>query len=185
MKASHILVVVVLVIAAVYFVSQTGGATEIKRAGQDLSISIGRHRLEATVGDREFSDSFLVIGGMDQGDLYFTAFLSVIPLDTAQRLAEQYGNFRRCGSPGAAAGMRSLEPMALYAANRKVERRLENINKLALAGKDPVIKMTFSLLEMKDHTIKQMGEEIRVVSQEIAPSFLVTDVQLVQEGLTF
>lgn len=73
--------------------------------------------------------------------------------------------------------------MALYAASRKAERTLKKINKLALAGKDPVIKITYAAMEITDHVIEQRGEKIQVVSQDMAPSFLVTDVQLVREGL--
>lgn len=185
MKTSHILVVVVLVIAAAYFVSQRGGATEIARTGNDLSIVIHGHKLRAKIAGREFCDSLLVIGGIKEGDLHFTTLLSAIPLDTARLLAERYGNFRKCGSPGAAAGMRSVESMVLYAASGSVERRLKSINKLALAGKDPVIKMTFTPLEITDHKIERGGYEIQVPSMDIGPSYLVTEVKLVQEGMSF
>jgi len=185
MKLSHILVVAVLAIAAVYFVAQRGGATEIGQSGNDLSIAIGNHKLEATKAGPEFTDSFLVIGGMEGSDFYFSAYLSVIPLETAERLAERYGNFRRCGSPGARAGMQSVESMVLYAANAGVERKLKKFNKLGLSGKDPVIEMTFYLLEMKGHTIEQGGHEMQVPSHDIGPSFLVTNARLIQQGLTF
>jgi hypothetical protein len=185
MKLSHVLVVVVLVIAAVYFVSQRGGATEITRTGNDVSIVIHEHKLRARIAGPEFCDSLLVIGGMKDCDLHFTTLLSAIPLDTARLLAERYGNFRKCGSPGAAAGMRSVESMVLYAASGSVERRLKKINKLALAGKDPVIEMTFTPLEITDHKIEQGDYEMEVPSFDIGPSYLVTEVKLIQEGMTF
>jgi len=185
MKLSHILIVAVLAIAAVYFVAQRGGATEIEQSGDELSIEIGHHKLQATKAGPEFTDSFLVIGGMEGGDFYFSAYLSVIPLETAEMLAERYGNFRRCGSPGARAGMQSVESMVLYAANGSVERKLKKFNKLGLAGKDPVIEMTFCLLEMKGHVIEQGGHTMEVPSHDIGPSFLVTKARLIQEGMTF
>lgn len=183
MKLSHIVVAVVLAVAAVYFIAQKSGASGITQTGDDLSIAIGNHRLQATIASPEFTDSFLVIGGMQGADLYFSTLLSVIPLDTAQALAERYGNFRLCASPGAAAGKNSIEPMVLYAASGGVKRKLKSINKRALAGKDPVIEMTFSLLDITDHKIEQGGYEIQVQSHDIGPSFLVKEVRVIREGL--
>jgi len=184
MKRSHVVIAVILITAAVYCVSQRSGATEITQAGNDVSIAIGDHRLQATLGGPEFTQSFLVIGGMRDGDFHFNTLISVIPLDTAQDLAERYGDFRRCSSPGAAAGMSSVEPMILYATSGGVERRLKRINKLALAGKDPVIEMTFFLLDMADHKIVKSGHEFQVPLQDLGPCFMVKEVRLIREGLT-
>lgn len=183
MKLSHIVVAVILAVAAVYFIAQKSGASGITQTGDDLSIAMGDHRLQATIAGPEFTDSFLVIGGMQGFDLYFSALLAVIPLDTAKALAERYGDFRRCSSPGAAAGKNSVESMVLYAANGGVKRKLKSINRRALAGKDPVIEMTFSLIDITDHQIVQGGYEMQVPPNDIGPSFLVKDVRVVREGL--
>ncbi|UCD48792.1 MAG: hypothetical protein JSW27_14805 [Phycisphaerales bacterium] len=185
MKLTHVLVVIILALAAVYFVSQRGGATEITRTGDSLSIVIGQYRLEARLEGEEFRDSFLVIGGIRQGNLYFSTLLSVIPLDTAEQLAQRYGNFRRCSSPGARAGMDSVISMALYANDGQVERTLQKVNKLALAGKDPVIAMTFAPLEIMDRKVAHGGEEIPLTTQDDTCCYLVTEAKLVQQGLDF
>ena len=183
MKLTHILVVVILALAAIYFVSQRGGATEITRTGDSLSIAIGQYRLAATLEGDEFHDSFLVIGGIRQGNLYFSTLLAMIPLETAEQLAERYGDFRRCSSPGASTAKNSVISMALYAANGTVERTLQKINKRALAGKDPVITMTFAPLEITDRKIEQGGQEMQMTCRDDTDCYLVTDVQLLREGL--
>ena len=71
--------------------------------------------------------------------------------------------------------------MFLYAASRDVERTLKNIDKLAEARKNAVIKMTYVKLDITDHTIKRLGKETKVISRDVAPSFLVKDVQVIQE----
>lgn len=185
MKLTHVLVAIILALAAVYFVAQRGGATEITRTGDSLSIAIGQFRLEAVLEGEEFRDSFLVVGGIQGGNLYFSTLLSMIPLDTAEKLAQRYGNFRRCGSPGARAGMDSVIPMALYANDGQVERTLQKVNKLALAGKDPVIAMTFAPLQITDRKIAQDGEEMPFRTQDDTCSYLVTEAKLVQQGLAF
>lgn len=183
MKLSYVIIAVVLAVVAVYFVSQRSGATEITRTGDDLSIAVGDHRIQATVAGPEFTESFFVIGGMRSHNLHFSAFLSVIPLATAEALAEQYGDFRRCSSPGAAAGKASVETMVFYTANGSVERTLKRVNKLALAGKDPVVEVTFYLMDITDHKMVKRGHEFDLPLFDIGPCFVAKDARLIRKGL--
>jgi hypothetical protein len=76
--------------------------------------------------------------------------------------------------------------MVLYGATPAVERTLKKINKLSLAGKDPVFTMDFAYLEITDHTIEKSGHTIDVTSQvDIGPSYLVTRAQLLRQGMEF
>ena len=68
--------------------------------------------------------------------------------------------------------MRSVIPVLLYADNRSVERKLKTVNKLANAGKDPVIEMTFAQLNINDHKIEYNGQMTQVTSQETTDAFL-------------
>ncbi len=183
MKLTYVLIAVVLALAGFYFVAQRGGATEITRTGDSLSIAIGQYRLEGTLEGEEIHDSFLVIGGMQGGNLYFSTLLSMIPLETAEQLAQRYGNFRRCGSPGARAGMGSVIPMALYANSGAVERTLQKVNRLALAGKDPVITMTFAPVEITNRKVAQGDHEMEFTTQDDTGCYLVTDVKLLRQGM--
>lgn len=184
MRRSNILLLAVLV-AAPFISSCTRRSTKVEQEAKGLSITVGKHRLTAAVVSREITDSFLVVGGSAKGDLYFTANFAAIPLVTAERLAQQYGDFRKCNSPGASQAIRSIKPMLLYAADRDVERRLRDVDKLTMARKDPVIKMTYVKLRINAHTIQRGGKEIQVVSQDTVPSFLVKDVQLIEENRSF
>jgi len=185
MKIWKILVPLVIIIAAIYAVPRIGKSTAIEQDGNQLSITIGKHRLTATVVSDQITDSFLVIGGSPGGDMYFTTLLLVIPLDTAEHLYRIHGDFRKCGSPGAAEGMRSVMPVLLYADNRKVERKLKTVNKLANAVKDPVIKMTFVQLNINDHKIEHNGQMIQVTSQDTTDAFLVKEIQIIQKEHNF
>ena len=185
MKIWKIVVALVIIVAAIYAVPRIGKSTVIEHNGNQLSMTIGQHRLTASAISNEITDSFLVIGGFSGGDMYFTTLLSVIPLKTAERLYRSYGDFRKCGSPGAAEGMRSVIPVLLYADNYNVERKLKTVNKLANAGKNPVIKMTFVQLNIADHKIKHNGQMIQVTSQDDIDAFLVKDIQIIQEEHNF
>ena len=185
MKIWKIVVPLVIIVAAIYAVPRIGKSTVIEQDGNQLSITIGKHRLTAAVISNQITDSFLVIGGSPGGDMYFTTLLSVIPLDTAERLYRIYGDFRKCGSPGAAEGMRSVIPVLLYADNRNVERKLKTVNKLANAVKDPVIKMTFAQLNINDHKIEHNGQMVQVTSQDTTDAFLVKNIQIIQDEHNF
>ena len=128
------------------------------------------------------SQSFLVAGG-STGEKFYSASLGVIPIDTAERLARKYGNFRKCQSQGAYAATRSLKSMLLYAANYDVERKLGKINKLAVAGSNIIIQMTYVQLSIINHTIE--GQETPVVITSNIPSFLVKDVQIIEKNRAF
>ena len=181
MKIWKIVVPLVIIVAGIYAVPRIGKSTTIEQNGNQLSMTVGKHRLTASAITNEITDSFLVIGGSPVGDMYFTTLLSVIPLDTAERLYRTYGNFRKCGSQGAAEGMRSVIPVLLYADNRNVERKLKTVSKLAHTGKGPVIRMTFARLSISDHKIEHNGQMVQVTSQDTTDAFLVKDIQITQE----
>ena len=185
MKSTHVLVAVVLAGAAVYFVSQRGGATEIAQVGDNLEITIGDHRLQATLAGREYHDSFVVVGGMRQGNVHFDTLLSVIPLEKAQQLAKRYGNFRRCGSAGAREAQDNILPMTLYAANGSVKRTLKKANKLGLAAKSAVIEMTFVPLKIRDHTIQHERGDVKVDLPLHFDSYLVREARIVEKDMAF
>ena len=76
--------------------------------------------------------------------------------------------------------------MVLYAATPAVERTLKKINRLALSGKDPVISMKFTCLEITDYKIEKEGYTFDFGSMEaIADSYLVTEVELLRQGMEF
>jgi ribosomal protein L30E len=73
--------------------------------------------------------------------------------------------------------------MLLYAENYDVERRLKKINKLAVAGKNTIIQMTYEQLNIINHIIK--GQEKPVIISSNIPSFLVKDVRIIEENRNF
>ena len=182
MKIWKLLVVLVIVIAAIYFIPRSGKSTEIEQNGNELSITVGKFQLMATIIGHPIKNSFLVAGG-STGDKFYSESLGVIPIDTAEQLARKYGNFRKCKSQGTYDAMRSVESMLLYAANHDVERTLRKINKLAVAGSNTIIQMTYMQLSIINHTIK--GQETPVVITSNIPSFLVKDVQIIEKNRDF
>ena len=182
MNIWKLLVVLLLVIAAIYFIPLVGKSTDIEQRGNELSITVGKYRIMAVISGHQINQSFLVAGG-STGEKFYSESLAVIPLDTANQLAQRYGDFRKCKSQGAYAAMRSVKSMLLYAGNYDVERILKKINKLAVAGNNTIIQMTYVELSIINHTIK--GQETPIVISSNIPSFLVKDVQIVEKDRNF
>ena len=184
MKIWKLIVALILIVAAIYFIPRIGKSTDIEQSRKELSIKVGKHRLTAVIIGHQITDSFLIISKVPQQfDSFYTACLSGIPLNIATQLGQRYGDFRKCSSPGAHIAQKSVKSMLLYAANHGVERKLRSIDKLALANKNPVIRMTFAELHITNHTIR--GQQIPIVSNSDLRHFLVKDVQIIEEDRNF
>jgi len=181
MNGRHILVVIILIIAAIFFKSRISKSTEIERTGNELLITSGKHKITASIISYERTDSYLVFGGSGNSDLDFTTPFSVIPLHVANLLAQRYGNFFKCASPGASEAKRNVKNLFLYPVNSDVERSLKSVDKLLKDDKYPVIKMTYVELIITDHKFKRFGEEIQFNYLGNFTSCLVKDIQLIQE----
>ena len=182
MKTWKLIVALILVIAAIYIIPRSGKSTDIEQRGNELSITVGQYSLTASIIGYQIKNSFMVAGG-SVGDKFYSASLAVIPIDTAEQLARKYGNFRRCKSEGANEAIRSVKSMLLYAANHDIERTLRKINKLAVAGSNTIIQMTYMQLNIINYTIK--GQETPVVTSSNIPSFLVKDVRIIEKNRNF
>ena len=183
MKIQHIVIPLIIIGIAIYAAPRIGKSTTVEQDGNRLSITIGKHNLTAYTISNEITDSFLVIGGgLSCGDVYFTSVLSLIPMDTAERLYRTYGDFRQCSSPGAHEGMRSMIPVLCYAENRSAEKTLKALDKLGNDHKDSVIKMTFVQIKITDHTMDEYGETMQVTNtQNGMDAFLVKDIEIIEK----
>lgn len=186
MKKRKTYKLILLVFMALSLLSCTGGTTtKVQEDGEYVYISVGNNHLTAKVTGKEIADSYLVVGGSGQGVKHSTSFLSVIPLDVAMDLANKYGDFRDCDSPGASAGKKNTTSMFLYTTNAETERELNAIDELAKAYNDPIIKMSLVEIEIVEHTMTMLGKEVNVNSSGLGPNYLVTGVQLIEENRSF
>ena len=184
MKMWKLLVALMLVIGALYIIPRSVKSTDIEQSGKNLSIKVEKHHLTAVIIGHQITDYLLIISKVPQQfDSFYTACLSGIPLNIATQLGQRYGDFRKCSSPGAHIAQKSVKSMLLYAAKHGVERKLRSIDKLALANKNPVIRMTFAELHITNHTIR--GEQIPIMSNSDLRHFLVKDVQIIEDDRNF
>lgn len=177
--------VLALFFMAISLPACSGNPTTEVQEENYIQITVGNNHITAATIGEEIAASYLVVGGSGYGFQHATAHLAVIPLDVAMNLAEKYGDFRDCDSPGASAGKRETTSMFLYATNADIKRVLASIDELAKAYKDPIVKMSFREIEIVEHTTTLLGKEVEVDSSGLGPNYLVTDVQLVEEDHRF
>jgi hypothetical protein len=180
-------VVLAIAVGAVMLVglSMTGEpgapAANVQTSAGQLSITAGKNHLIASEAGETRTETFLVVGGSGRGTKLFTTHLSVIPLETARRLRQKYGNFRRCGSPGAKAGKKATRSLFLYAADPEVANTLNRVDRSPSSWSDCLIRMRYAKLKVHQHTRKWMGKEVRVKSGKLRPKCLVKDVEILEE----
>ena len=176
-KGLFVILAVALGTVMLVGISMTGEppapSANVQTSGGQLSITAGKNHLIASEAGETRTETFLVVGGSGRGTKLFTSHLSVIPLETARRLRQKYGNFRRCGSPGAKAGKKATRSLFLYAADPEVARTLNSIDKKATSWSDSVVRMRYAKLKVHQHT--------RVKSGKLGPKCLVKDVEILEE----
>ena len=181
MNSRNILIVIILIVAGIFLKSHISKSMEIQRSGNKLSITSGKHKISASIVGSQRTESFLVFGGSKNSDLDFAFPFSVIEFNTANRLAQRYGDFFKCASPGASEATKNIKSLFLYPENSDIERSLKSIDKLAMNDKNPVIRMTYVELMITDHIIKKYGQEVQLDYRGGFESYLVKEVQLIEE----
>ena len=184
MNSRNILIVIILIVAMIFLKSHISKSMEIQRSGNNLSITSGRHTISASIIGGQRTESFLVFGGSKNSDLDFAFPFSVIEFNTANRLAQRYGDFFRCASPGASEAKKSIKSLFLYPENSDIERSLKSIDKLTMNDKSPVVKMTYVELLVTDHKMIKYGQESQLDYRGNFISCLVKEVQLIEEDMS-
>ncbi len=139
-----IILIVIILAGVVYYLLNTQRKVSID--GNTVVVQFKGNSIKALM-EKKCSLSFLVNNAFSN-DVSIPSFF-VIPLETAKSLKRQYGDFVHCGSPGAQAGMDSLETLCLVPLNKTVERKIRNVMKEKYNL--PVIEITGCKLEIMKH----------------------------------
>jgi hypothetical protein len=139
-----VILIVMILAGAVYFIVNT--QRKITLEGNNAAIDFKGNSIKALMGHKG-SFSFLVNNAFSNAVSVPSFF--VIPMETAKSLKRQYGDFVHCNSPGAQAGMESLETLCLIPLNKTVERKIRNVMKEKYNL--PVIEITGCKLEIMKH----------------------------------
>jgi hypothetical protein len=175
MDRKTIVVAVILVFVFAVVIIFFRSPKEIAINGSDVIVKYGRHFINARM-QSESSESFLVNNAFY--DRWRMAGFFVIPMERANQLKQQYGDFLHCDSPGAQAGKDSLCTIFLLPLNSEAEQKIKGVMKYRLDL--PVIKITGNKLDIINH---KFGEGQYYSNNPNAEYYyLIRDIQITQEN---
>lgn len=176
-----LVILIALMIGVYWWMNRGSDHFNIIMNGDEVVIS-NRSSIRVTIKDPSLQTQRFVLVGSGQG-FDMGVFLPVIPLARAEELAQQYGDFRKCMSPGAGAGKASIQSFQAFSADQGVYQEIINISQLGQGGKDVVFEMTFQKLKFVSEKNTKGIEVLRFGSfpQEI----LVSSIRLIDRDRDF
>lgn len=131
--------------------------TRVVVEGSSIRIDSGAHHIEGTL-DPEATYRMIVKDlGVSINTFSGDAFVSVLPLQTAERLRAQFGDFFRCDSPGALPAMQSTLPIVLIADGPQTKAGISEAKSLVKASRIPLVSLTGSRIRVTKQTSMRMN----------------------------
>ncbi|HOV87203.1 MAG TPA: hypothetical protein PLM79_12625 [Syntrophobacteraceae bacterium] len=156
----HILIAGVVLVVGLMAVQSP--KTEVRIEGRNISIDSGSHHLEGTLDPEATYLIFIKDEGSTVNTFSGDAFVTVLPLKTAEQLRAQFGDFFHCNSPGAGQAMRSMLSVILVSDLEAVKEKVSRAMSLVRKSQIPVVRFrgfrvhvtrqTYAKMEVVDHT---------------------------------
>ena len=152
-KRSFVAVLVLLLIFPVFYKFKTRVVVE----GPSIRIDSGTHHIEGTLDPEATYRVVMKDEGVTVGTFAGDAFVTVLSLQAAERLRTQFGDFFRCGSPGAIPAMQSTFPIVLIADGPRVKAGISEAMSLVKAYHIPLVSLTGSRIRVTKRTTMKMN----------------------------
>jgi hypothetical protein len=142
------LMVVIVVVAC-----QSGGRTTVD--GTRITIKSGGH-IEGILQTPSTYQFLMKDKGVSIGTFSGDAFVTMMPLRTADRLRAQYGNFFKCNQPGALQAIQNMQATVLVAGDEEAKRGIAEALALVRKSRIPVVSFSGSSLQVTKQTYLSM-----------------------------
>jgi hypothetical protein len=127
-------------------------APRISLEGSQITINSGSHRVQGTLEPESTYQFLLKDEGVSVNTFAGDAFVTVLPLETAEHLRGRYGDFFRCNQPGAVQAQQKTERTILIAGSEETRRAVSESMKLVRKSQIPVVRFRGSLIRVTGHT---------------------------------
>jgi hypothetical protein len=144
--------------------------------GSKLTIRAGGHQIEGVLPSPAAHKFLLKDEGVSLGTFSGDAFVTILPLQTADQLWAQYGDFFKCDEPGAAQAIQSMQATIFVAGNVDAKRELSDAMELVRQSRIPVVSFTGGSLQSVGHTYLGM----QVTDPSDMPIYYVTVFKIVK-----
>lgn len=120
--------------------------------GKTITIDSGRDHIEALPGPQRDYQFLLKDEGRAINTFAGDAFVTMLPLESADRLKARFGDFFHCDDPGAAEAIRSMQAYKLIAADAPTRSRLGEAMAYVRSSRVPVVRFSGSPLTVTRYT---------------------------------
>lgn len=105
------------------------------------------------------------------------AFITMLPLETADKLKAKYGDFFHCNDPGAMQAIQSLDTAILVGADAETRTGIAGALALVRRSQIPAVSFTAASLQVTRHTYMNMD----VHDNTGIPIYYLTNFTILQE----
>lgn len=133
--------------------------TDIKIKGQHITIDTTTYHIEGVLGPETTQQFLLKDKGISINTFSGDAFVHMLPLSTAEKLREQYGDFFKCNSQGAQQAIQNMQLAVLIANDQYTKKIISEAMNLVNNSNIPVVSISGSHLLITKHTYLKMNVE--------------------------
>jgi hypothetical protein len=144
--------------------------------GPRITLDAGGHHIEGVLAPQYTYQFILKDEGISMGTFSGDAFVTMLPLGTADQLSAKYGDFFRCNEPGALQAIQSVQATILVADNETTKRGISAALALVRQSRIPVVSFSGASLQVIKHTYLNM----QVDDQTGIPTYYLTDFTIVK-----
>jgi hypothetical protein len=150
--------------------------TQITVDNARIEIDSGGHHIEGSLARPSTYQMLLKDEGVSIGTFSGSAFVTMLPLDTADRLRAKYGDFFKCNTPGVSQARDGLKGTVLVANEEKVKQEIAEAMSLVRKSRIPVVSFNGSRILITKHTFRK----IRVSDQTGTVLYFLNDFRILK-----
>jgi hypothetical protein len=163
-------VLLLLIVIVAFHISRS----RVEVIGSLISIDSGAHHIEGKLEPESTYQFLLKDQGVSINTLSGDAFVTVLPLKTADQLKAQYGDFFRCNAPGAVQAIQSMRGIVLVTDSSKAKETVSEALSLVKASRIPVVSFTGSRIQV----LKQTSMKMNVVDNTGTMLYYVRNLEI-------
>lgn len=152
-------IVIAAVLLVVVGVIYSHSRTSIKIEGVRITIDSGGHHIEGTLGPATTHQMLMKDEGVSIGTFSGDVFVAMLPLETADRLRAQYGDFFKCNAPSAIQAIRAMQGTVLVSNHDKNRQAVSEALSLVKKSRIPVVSFNGSPVVVLKQTFRKMNVE--------------------------
>jgi hypothetical protein len=144
--------------------------------GTRITIKSGHYHIEGILETPSTYQFLMKDEGVSIGTFSGNAFVTMMPLRTADRLRAQYGDFFKCNEPGALQAIQNMQATVLVAGGEEARWGIAEALALVRKSRIPVVSFSGSRIQVMKHTYLKMD----VVDQTGTSLYYLSDFTILK-----